>query len=217
MPARRLIVSIPRPWISLSGARRSSTLQKWRPSQQVSQVVKTRAFHSDLALFTTPQQYRERRFDFDQDDDEEPSLTQREASTTNSLHQRLRFPKRSKGHEGNNVTRKGDNAVDPKSRPNWKAKETKELEIHLQRVAHNFPSVGIVHNLLRVLTVHRSVKPTVSHYEALILSNCDAELGSTKAVKAILQEMEREHVAMGTSIYEAVLKVGLPQSPREAS
>jgi hypothetical protein len=58
-----------------------------------------------------------------------------------------------------------------------------------------------------VLTVHRSVKPTVSHYEALILSNCDAELGSINTIKAVLQEMEREQLAIGTSIYEAVLKV----------
>ena len=74
-------------------------------------------------------------------------------------------------------------------------------------IAHNSPSVRRAYNLLRVLTVHRSVKPTVAHYEALILSNCDAELGSAKAVRAVLHEMEREHIAIGTSIYEAVLKV----------
>jgi len=224
MPASRPTHSILRQWVNASVANWFPTPTKRRPLPRWSHL-QTRAFQSDTALSTTQQQDPECRRHFDQEDDKEPPLARREPSTTDSLHQRLRYPRRSQGYEGNNVTPKRhknkinvpelsegskEHAMTPsssKEKPNRKFTETKELEKRLQQIAHHSPSVRSVGNLLRVLTVHRSVKPTVSHYEALILSNCDAELGSVNAVKAVLQEMEREHIAIGTSIYEAVLKV----------
>jgi hypothetical protein len=229
MPARRLANTILRQWINSAAAYRLSTFRRCHPPSRLSQIVEKRAFHSGAALFTTHQQYRERAPEFDQEHDEEPPLAQLERSSTDSLYRRLKHPKRRKGYEGNNVTPEADrnklksaessegsigDSVDTNSSkeiPNWKIKETKDLEAELHHVAHNSPSVKKVYNLLKVLIVHRSVKPTVFHYEALILSNCDAELGSPEAVKAVLQEMEREGIAVGTSIYEAVLKVCLPQ------
>jgi hypothetical protein len=225
MLARRLTNTIPRQWINSSVAHRFSNLQNCRPPLRVSQVVDKRPFHSDAAPFTSQQQCPERRPAFDQEEDGEPPSAPRERSVTDSLYRRMKYPTRRKGYEGNNVTPKahknklisaelsgGSTAarVDlnlSKEISNWRIKETKDLEAELQHVAHNSPSVKKIYNLLKVLIVHRSVKPTVVHYEALILSNCDAELGSTKAVKAVLQEMEREKIAVGTSIYEAVLKV----------
>jgi hypothetical protein len=224
MPASRLTHSILRQWVNTAVANRFPTPTKQRPSLRWLHI-RTRASHSDAALSTTQLQDQGRRRRFDQEDDKEPQLARRESSTTDSLHQRLRYPRRSQGYEGNNVTPKRhkskinapeslegskEHAITPsssKGKPRQKFIETKVLEKRLQQIAHHSPSVRSVSNLLRVLTVHRSVKPTASHYEALILSNCDAELGSINAVKAVLQEMEREHLAIGTSIYEAVLKV----------
>jgi hypothetical protein len=224
MPASRLTYSILRQWVNTPVANRFPTPTKQRPLLRWSHI-QTRASHSDAALPTTQQQGQGRRRHFDREDDKEPQLVRREPSTTDSLHQRLRYPRRSQGYEGNNVTPKRhknkinapgssedskEHAITPsssKGKPRRKFTETKELEKRLQQIAHHSPSVRSISNLLRVLTVHRSVKPTVSHYEALILSNCDAELGSINTVKAVLQEMEREQLAIGTSIYEAVLKV----------
>jgi hypothetical protein len=228
MPARRLINTALRQWTSSSVAHRSSTLQKWCPVPRASPAAATRACQVYVAHLTTQHQYQKRRLGFDQEDGGEPPLAQREPSVDESLHRRLKNPKRSKGYEGNHFTPKdkkktftpellkgsNDHSTDlssPKSKAYWEVKETKELEDHLQCIARYSPSVNRVYRLLRALIVHRSGKPTVSHYEALILSNCDAELGSTQAVKAVLQEMEREQIAIGTSIYEAVLKVDLPQ------
>jgi hypothetical protein len=226
MPARRLVHSILRQWVNTPVANRVPTPTKQRPLLRWSHI-QSRASNSDATLSTTQQQDRAHRRHFDQENDREPPLVQRQPSTTDSLHQRLRYPRRSQGYEGNNATPKRhktkinapessessmEHAITPslsKEKPNRKFTETKELERRLQQIAHHTPSVRSVSNLLRVLTVHRSVKPTASHYEALILSNCDAELGSISAVKAVLQEMEREHLAIGTSIYEAVLKVDL--------
>ena len=227
MPTRRLIPSILRQWINSALAYPSSTPQKWDHPLRLSQGFDTRAFHSLAASLATQNANAERRLELNQDDDGEPPLAQREPSLSHSLQQRLRDPKRPKrrkDYEANNVIPKHDkNKIASegaseqtfdqslsKGKPVWRAMQTSELEVQLQRVAHHFPSVRRVHNLLRVLIVHRSVKPTVSHYEALILANCDAELGSVKAVKAVLQEMERENIAIGMSIYEAVLKVTLP-------
>jgi hypothetical protein len=224
MPASKLTHSILRQWVNTTVANRSSTPAKQRPLLRWSHIRK-RASHSDAALSTTQQQDQGRRRHFHQEDDKELQLARREPSTTDSLHQRLKFPRRSQGYEGNNVTPKRhkskinapessegskEHTITPsssKERPKRKFIETRVLEKRLQQIAHHSPSVRSVSNLLRVLTVHRSVKPTPFHYEALILSNCDTELGSINAVKAVLQEMEREHLAIGTSIYEAVLKV----------
>jgi hypothetical protein len=223
MPARRLIITTLRHWTGSSVAHCSSTSQKWRPLPGWSIVVATRAFQSNVVHRSAQQQDREHRPDSDQKYDGVPPLVQRDSSFTDSLYRRLKNPKRSKGYEGNNFTPKNkkpfspkpsagsnDHAVErksPKRKPDWRARETKELEEYLQHVAHTSPSVKRVHALLRELIVRRSVKPTVSHYEALILSNCDAERGSAPAVKAVLQEMERENIAIGTAIFEAVLKV----------
>lgn len=226
MPASRLTHSILRQWVNAPVANRFPTPTKQQPLLRWSHI-QTRASHSDAAVSTNQQQDRGHRRHFDQEDDKEPQLARREPSTTDSLHQRLRYPRRSQGYEGNNVTPKRhknkinapessegskEHAITPsssKGKPKRKFTETKELEKRLRQIAHHSPSVRSVSNLLRVLTVHRSIKPTASHYEALILSNCDAELGSISAVKAVLQEMEREHLAIGPSIYEAVLKVAL--------
>ena len=227
MPARRLIPSTLRQWINAALAHRFSTPQKWDHPVRLSPSFDTRAFHSAAASLATQKANAEGRPEFNQDDDEEPPLAQREPSLSHSLQERLRDPKRPKRrkcYEANNAIPKhvknkiasegaSEQAVNqslPKGKPIWRAMQTSELEVQLQRVAHHSPSVRRVHKLLRVLIVHRSVKPTVSHYEASILANCDAELGSVKAVKAVLQEMERENMAIGMSIYEAVLKVNLP-------
>lgn len=224
MPARGLVITNLRPWISSSVARRSSASQKWRPLPGLATAAATRAFQPHVARLPAQQPDREHRPDSDQKHDDESPLVQRDPFFIDSLYRRLKNPKRSKGYEGNHFTPKdkkkpfspqpsascNDHAVKgklPKQNLDWRARETKELEEYLQHVAHTSPSVTRVHALLRELVVRRAVKPTVSHYEALILSNCDAGRGSIQAVKAVLQEMERENIATGTAIFEAVLKV----------
>ena len=223
MPARRLTHNLLRQSINALIVRHVYTPQKWCHSARLSQRLDTRAFHSGVASLATQQQSREPPFGFDQDDGGEAVLVQREPSISVPLLQRLRHPKRRKGHVGrvspkhkkNKITSEGGNEQDVNNSPAevnavWRAKQTGELEEQLQRAAHHDPSLRVITNLLKVLIVHRSVKPTVSHFEALILANSDAELGSAKAVKAVLQEMEREQVAIGTSVYEAALKACLP-------
>jgi hypothetical protein len=86
----------------------------------------------------------------------------------------------------------------------------KKLEKELDFVAHSRPEVGVVQSILKILFEKWGVKPTAVHYEAMILANCDAENGSVNTVKALLEEMEREGVVVGASVYYAVLKVRPP-------
>lgn len=144
-----------------------------------------------------------------------------------SLHRRLRFPKRRKGYEGSN-TRARDVAPSntkptvkespddseaenraKRTRLPWRITNTTELERELEVFSSRMPSIKTAHGILKILVLSRAVRPTVLHYEAMILANCDATLGSIKAVKSVLEEMERESIAIGLSIYAAALKVRL--------
>ena len=146
MPARRLADNILRQWINSSGALGFSIPQKWCPPPRLLQGFATRTVHSNIAPFTAQQKHQDRRLDFEQEGDGEPPLAQREPSMTHSLHQRLKYPKRRRGYEGNNVTPKvkknkiisevnDEHAVNPRSskgKPKWKAKSTEELEEYLK-------------------------------------------------------------------------------------
>jgi len=84
---------------------------------------------------------------------------------------------------------------------------TEDLEKELHWRAHHQPYPEAIHNILQVLVEDRLIKPKTLYYEALILSNCDAEHGSVDNVREILEQMEQEDLPMGAVIYLAVLKV----------
>jgi hypothetical protein len=88
-----------------------------------------------------------------------------------------------------------------------KVLSTEVLEAELRWVARNAPAPRAVRNILRILLEERRIKPTPSHYEALILGQCHPEFGSIGNVKIILQEMEREGLPFEAPILLAVLTV----------
>ncbi|KIX96277.1 uncharacterized protein Z520_08055 [Fonsecaea multimorphosa CBS 102226] len=84
---------------------------------------------------------------------------------------------------------------------------TAVLEAELRWIARNTPHPRAVRNILRVLLEERKIKPTLDHYEALILGQCFPEYGSIENVKLVLQEMERESVPLEVPILLAALTV----------
>ena len=93
------------------------------------------------------------------------------------------------------------------------------LEDELRWIARTRPDPKPIQDILRLLIKDRKINPDPRHYEALILGNCSAELGSVDNVKSIMEEMEREGVAISPSIHYAVLTVSLaschpPGTPR---
>ncbi|OAP55371.1 hypothetical protein AYL99_10344 [Fonsecaea erecta] len=84
---------------------------------------------------------------------------------------------------------------------------TAVLEAELRWIARNAPHPRAVHNILNILVEERKIKPTLDHYEALILGQCFPEYGSIENVKSILQEMERENVPLEVPILLAALTV----------
>jgi hypothetical protein len=81
------------------------------------------------------------------------------------------------------------------------------LEKELVWIAKNNPSPLEIQEILSILIDERQSQPTASHYEALILGNCDPEHGSIASVEIILEEMRDEGITIGASIYAAILKV----------
>ncbi|OCT48127.1 hypothetical protein CLCR_03972 [Cladophialophora carrionii] len=88
-----------------------------------------------------------------------------------------------------------------------KVLSTEVLEAELRWVARNTPAPRAVRNILRILLEERKIKPTPSHYEALILGQCHPEFGSIGNVKTVLQEMEREGLPLEAPILLAALTV----------
>ena len=88
-----------------------------------------------------------------------------------------------------------------------RAATREHLEKEMELIVQHSPSVRYIYSVLQEMVVARSIKPTASHYEKLILSQCQPGQGSIEPVKAALEEMEKEHIAIGSSIYMAVLKV----------
>ena len=81
------------------------------------------------------------------------------------------------------------------------------LEDELRWIARTRPDPRQIQDVLRILIKDRKINPDPRHYEALILANCSAELGSVDNVKSIIEQMEREGVAISPSIHYAVLTV----------
>ncbi|KAK5205025.1 hypothetical protein LTR41_009235 [Exophiala xenobiotica] len=81
------------------------------------------------------------------------------------------------------------------------------LEDELRWIARTRPDPRPIQDLLRLLVKDRKIKPDSRHYEALILGNCSAEQGSVDNVKSIMDDMEREGLAISPSIHYAVLTV----------
>ncbi|KIW62365.1 hypothetical protein PV04_10545 [Phialophora macrospora] len=88
-----------------------------------------------------------------------------------------------------------------------KVLSTEVLEAELRWVARNAPAPRAVRNILRILLEERKTKPTLRHYEALILGQCHPEFGSIGNVKTILQEIEREGLPLDAPILLAALTV----------
>lgn len=84
---------------------------------------------------------------------------------------------------------------------------TEILDAELRWISRNYPHPKSIQNILKILVQDRKIKPSPSHYEALILGNCFPELGSVENVTAILREMEREGIPMEPPVYYAVLMV----------
>ena len=82
-----------------------------------------------------------------------------------------------------------------------------EVEEHLRRFALYKPDVQGTERMLKVLIRDRGVAPQPHHYENQLLSNADSWRGSASAVRAILEEMEKEKIGIGVPILRAVLKV----------
>ena len=77
----------------------------------------------------------------------------------------------------------------------------------LDRAAVKVPNAKATNKLLRKIILDEHVRPEVSHYEALVLSNCDPKNGSVDMIEAVLQEMEEQEIEVGSAIYTACLKV----------
>ncbi len=84
---------------------------------------------------------------------------------------------------------------------------TELLEAELRWVARNAPAPRAVGNILRILIQERGIKPTPSHYEALILGQCHPEFGSVENVKITLQGLEQEGIPLEAPILFAALTV----------
>ena len=89
--------------------------------------------------------------------------------------------------------------------PTRNALSTEALEAELRWVAINAPAPRAVGNILRILIEERGIKPTPSHYEALILGQCHPEFGSIQNVKTILQGLEQEGIPLEAPILFAAL------------
>ena len=87
------------------------------------------------------------------------------------------------------------------------ALSTEALQAELRWIVQTSVTPKSVENILKILVEQRKLRPTLDHYEALILSQCFPEYGSIESVKTILQEMEREDVPCGQSVLLAVLTV----------
>ncbi|KAK6385892.1 hypothetical protein LTS17_001464 [Exophiala oligosperma] len=82
---------------------------------------------------------------------------------------------------------------------------TQVLEDELKWIAKTTPQPKLTREILNILIADRKIKPRPDLYEALILSNCSPEYGSADNVRATLEEMEREGIAMNPSVYYAAL------------
>ena len=79
----------------------------------------------------------------------------------------------------------------------------------LQQAAVKKPDAKATNKHLRKIILEEHVRPEVSHYEALVLSNCDSKNGSINTIEAVLQEMEEQKIEVGSAVYIACLKVRL--------
>lgn len=82
-----------------------------------------------------------------------------------------------------------------------------ELDRELAWTMENYPSITRIEEMLSILIFERQCHPNPWHYEALILGNCDPEHGSVANVQNVLEEMKEAQIAIGATIYNAVLKV----------
>ncbi len=203
----------------------SLSAREWLPWSQGLLCSQQKSRYTNFVPCNARKDDQEPRDEFNEDGPGPAETRQQHKLTVDTLHRRLRHPRRRKGHEGSNINDVPENP--PKEngtgfdgsvgdatrikdrRIQWWNADTGALEKDLSTIAHNTPSVRKIQRALKILVSSRSVKPTTSHYEAAVLANCDPQLGSVKAVESILEEMERENIAIGLSVYVAALKVGL--------
>ncbi|PGH15731.1 hypothetical protein AJ80_05439 [Polytolypa hystricis UAMH7299] len=84
---------------------------------------------------------------------------------------------------------------------------TENLERTLRYIVLVPPCHSNAMALLRELIYNRGVKPSLQHYRAMILANCDAYLGTPSQVRNILEEMEENQIPLDSNTLHAVLKV----------
>jgi hypothetical protein len=61
-------------------------------------------------------------------------------------------------------------------------------------------------DLVEYLVLEKGEKPTLIHYESLIIANSDAEHGSVEAVKFLLEEMKEYGINGNSGLYHYVLQ-----------
>ena len=99
------------------------------------------------------------------------------------------------------------NTIQP--RTPWIHLSAKQLEEKLHDVALHLPGINSVYPYLETLIKKWHVKPRASHYEALILANCQGEFGALQTVQHVLEEMERENIEIGASVYAVTFQVSV--------
>lgn len=84
---------------------------------------------------------------------------------------------------------------------------TRRLHEKLRELPSRPNTYHEIAELVHYLIDARGEKPALIHYDALVRANSDAEHGSVKVVKGLLEEMEELEVRGDASFYEGVLLV----------
>ena len=109
--------------------------------------------------------------------------------------------------QGFGLTRRAFRLIQRKPSLRRRQSSTGILEAELRFFVERQVGPRTVLAILEILIQDRKVKPSTSHYESLILAQCSPEFGSVDNLKAILGQMERDEVAIETSILLALLTV----------
>ena len=223
MPAGRLISIAIRRTAIRTVAHQSLAARGWFPCPRVLHCSQQKSRYANFVPSNARKDDQEPQDELDGDGPGSAEARREHELTVDTLYQRLRHPRRKKGHDGINIRlvpgkpqKEGRTGVDGSAvvsarskgqkLPWWKA-DTGVVERKLSTYAHNAPSVRKIQPMLKTLISSRSVKPTTSHYETAVLANCDPQLGSVKIMESVLEEMERENISIGLSVYVAALKV----------